>query len=129
MLPRAHRLTKPADFRRVIRSGRVSRQSTVIVYGSVVPGGLAGATNHDGGQLPRIGVTVSKAVGGSVVRHSVARVIRHVIGGMVMVLPPDSLWVVRALPKAGVAMNRGQIATDVRAGVEQIVGALVLERA
>ena len=111
MLPRQHRLTRPDDFRRTIRSGSKVVTPTVIVYGLV-----------SGGDVPRIGVTVNKAVGGSVVRHRVARQIRHTMAALVTEqLPPEqptgSCWVVRALPAAAGSTS---LAEDVREGVRTI---------
>ena len=91
MLPKTHRLTNSEDFRRTVRSGRRSVTPTVVVHGA-----------FDGGDGPvRFGVTVSKSVGGSVVRHRVARQIRHGILGKLADVPSGSRWVIRALPAAG----------------------------
>jgi ribonuclease P protein component len=46
---------------------------------------------------------VSKAVGGSVVRHRVARRLRHVLRDRLDQLPPGTRLVVRALPPAATA--------------------------
>lgn len=89
MLPRRFRLTRPDDFRRTVRSGLKATTPSLILYG--LPGD---------GDSPRVGVTVNKAVGGSVVRHHVARRIRHTMADLVVALPPGSSWVVRALPAA-----------------------------
>ena len=112
MLPRHHRLTRPADFKRTIRSGRKASSPSVVVYG-LIPGSQepeAGA---------RVGVTVSKAVGGSVVRHRVARQIRHAVAAQLDDLPAGSMWVVRALPAAGTSP---EVAEEVRNGLEKILG-------
>ena len=112
MLPRHHRLTRPADFKRTIRSGRKASSTSVVVYGLI-----------EGSQEPesavRVGVTVSKAVGGSVVRHRVARQIRHAVAARLDQLPAGSLWVVRALPGAAASPH---LAQDVGAGLERILG-------
>jgi ribonuclease P protein component len=52
---------------------------------------------------PRAGFVVSRAVGGSVVRHRVARRLRHVVRDRLTGLPPGSRLVVRALPAAAEA--------------------------
>ena len=98
MLPKAHRLTNSEDFRRTVRSGQRSVTPTVVVHSA-----------FDGGDDPaRFGVTVSKSVGGSVVRHRVARQIRHGILDKLVDVPSGSRWVIRALPAAGVAVRRSQ---------------------
>jgi ribonuclease P protein component len=70
-----------------------------------VPGALARSTTErapaDG--CPRVGLVVSKAVGGSVVRHRVARRLRHVMRDRLDRLPPGTRMVVRALPKSAAA--------------------------
>ena len=110
MLPKAHRLTNSEDFRRTVRSGQRSVTPTVVVH-----------STFDGGDDPaRFGVTVSKSVGGSVVRHRGARQIRHGILGKLVDVPSGSRWVIRALPAAG-ARRSGEApspGTDVQAGIE-----------
>lgn len=116
MLPRLHRLTRPDDFRRTIRGGTKAATPTVIVYGLT---GLAG-----GDQAPaRVGVTVSKAVGGSVVRHRVARQIRHAFASQIDQLPQGSTWVVRALPAAGDFAKGRSLSQDVQRGLTRVLGA------
>lgn len=61
---------------------------------------------------PRVGFVVSKAVGGSVVRHRVARRLRHVMRDRLGQLPPGTRLVVRALPKAAAA-DSAQLGADV----------------
>ena len=111
MLPRTHRLTRPDDFRRTIRAGIKAAGPSVIVYGVLAP--RAQVENP-----PRVGVTVSKAVGGSVVRHRVARVIRHAMAKEISTLPAGSTWVIRALPEAA---NTDGVASDVHTGVRAVL--------
>jgi len=59
---------------------------------------------------------VSKAVGGSVVRHRVARRLRHLVGPRLAELPPDVGLVVRALPPAAAATS-AELAVDLDAGL------------
>ncbi len=67
MLPRQHRLNRTADLRRVLRRGRRFAISELVVSVEV--------RNDD---LPsRLSVVTPKIVGNSVVRHRVARVVRH----------------------------------------------------
>ena len=116
MLARRNRLTRPEDFRRTIRSGAKAVAGTVVVHGALIP---------DSGEPTRIGVTVSKAVGGSVTRHRVARQIRHVLARELPTLPPGSKWVVRALPEAGSSgTSVATLAHDVARGVDVVRGKL-----
>jgi ribonuclease P protein component len=115
MLPRSHRLTRREDFRRVIRSGVKASSSTVIVHG-LLPGSGRGFE-----EPARVGITVSRAVGGSVVRHRVARQIRHIIAHELKALPAGSSWVIRALP----ASTSGPVAGDIQRCLSRIVSAQV----
>jgi ribonuclease P protein component len=54
----------------------------------------------------KVGFVVSKAVGGAVIRHRVARRLRHLMRDRVGVLPAGTLVVVRALPPAATASSR-----------------------
>jgi ribonuclease P protein component, eubacterial len=110
MLPPADRLTRPDEFRRTIRGGKQVRRRTVVVYGRM--------DSQDRQRQPRVGITVSKAVGGSVVRHRVARVLRHRLRPLVAQAPLGSTWVVRALPTAGRDGGSGQASVDVARDLE-----------
>jgi ribonuclease P protein component len=61
---------------------------------------------------------VSKAVGGSVVRHAVARRLRHLVRPRLASLPIGSRLVVRALPDAATATS-DQLAIDLDAALER----------
>jgi len=120
MLPADHRLTSPDDFRRTIRSGSKQVTPTVIVHCSR----LDRVDRVDGMESTapaRFGITVSKAVGGSVVRHRVSRRIRHAIADAMkdpsIEIPPGSRWVLRALPRAAEA----DVASDVRTAIARTV--------
>ncbi len=65
---------------------------------------------------PKAGFVVSKAVGGSVVRHRVARRLRHIMSTRLIALPPGALLVVRALPPAAGASS-AELAVDLDAGL------------
>jgi ribonuclease P protein component len=67
VLPRQHRLNRSADIRHVLRRGRRFAISAAVV--SVVV--------RSDGAPSRLAVITPKIVGNSVVRHRVARVIRH----------------------------------------------------
>lgn len=57
---------------------------------------------HDG---PRAGFVVSKAVGNAVVRHRVARRLRHLVADRIDLLPAGAMLVVRALPPSSDASS------------------------
>ena len=88
MLPRSARLTSPNDFARTTKSGSRASSKFLVVY-------LYSTTT----QTPaKCGLIINKGVGGSVVRHKVARQIRHQLQKHLQQLSPGSLLVVRALP-------------------------------
>jgi ribonuclease P protein component len=92
VLPRAARLHRSADFTEVVRRGRRSSRATLTVH---LLTGSAGPV--------RAGLVVSKAVGGSVVRSTVSRRLRHLLRDRLDVLPDGSRLVVRAAPPAATA--------------------------
>jgi ribonuclease P protein component len=81
-------------------SGNVAATGVVHVTGTTQPA-----------SPPRVGLTVNKAVGGSVVRHRVARKMRHVVANHVEQLPDGCCMVVRALP-AAVEATSAELDTD-----------------
>ena len=93
MLPVDARLTQSSDFARATKSGiRVTTQHFVgYLYISPV-------TND---ASAKCGLIISKAVGGSVKRHRVARKVRHAITPLIASLPTGSLLVIRALVQDG----------------------------
>ena len=95
MLPVDARLTQSSDFARATKSGiRVTTQHFVgYLYISPV-------TND---ASAKCGLIISKAVGGSVKRHRVARKVRHAITPLIASLPTGSLLVIRALGQDGVS--------------------------
>jgi ribonuclease P protein component len=74
------------------------------------------AEKADMAMVPRAGFVVSKAVGNSVVRHRVARRLRHLVRDRLARLPEDSLLVVRALPPAASATS-AELGEDLDAGL------------
>lgn len=99
MLPAPARLTHRDDFTVVVRHGRrVGR--TLVVMHALVPDPAPGP----GMSTPaRVGFVVSKAVGGSVVRHRVTRRLRHLLRERLDSIPAGTRLVVRALPRSATA--------------------------
>jgi ribonuclease P protein component len=88
VLPRHARLTSPNDFARATKSGfRLTSKSLVLYF-------YAGSDVSPA----RFGLIIGKSVGGSVVRHHVARKIRHALREHMSEFPNGGLVVVRALP-------------------------------
>ena len=94
MLPAAARMRRRAEFSASIKSG--SRAGRPLLVGHLlVRDGVA--------EPPRIGFTVSRAVGPAVVRNRVKRRLRHLAVGYLQSLPEGSLLVLRANPQAATA--------------------------
>lgn len=108
MLPATARLTDRDDFTTVVRRGRRSGRTLVVMH--VLLPESSGSAAGDGPVVDsarfgssRVGFVVSKAVGGSVVRHRVARRLRHLMRDRLADAPSGSRIVVRALPASAQA--------------------------
>ncbi|SDN26018.1 ribonuclease P protein component [Allokutzneria albata] len=126
MLPAVSRLRRRQDFGLVMRRGRRSGRSRLVVH-ALLPEreeGMAEAVDAtqptpDGGLPSRVGFVVSKAVGNSVVRHRVSRRLRHLLGPRLAELPSGSQLVVRALPPAADATS-AELAADLDAALRKL---------
>jgi ribonuclease P protein component len=110
VLPAGSRLTRRDEFAAVLRRGRRSGRSRLVVHLHVP------AT--DG--APRAGLVVNKAVGGSVVRHRVSRRLRHLLAPRLSTLPAGTMLVVRALPPAADAAS-GELGDDLDAAIRGVL--------
>jgi ribonuclease P protein component len=113
VLPPVSRLTQRDDFAAVIRNGRRSGRSLVVAH-LLAPPADADREPDGVGTAARtqVGFVVSKAVGGAVVRHRVARRLRHLMRERIDQLPPGTRLVVRALPRSATASSE-QLGVDV----------------
>lgn len=91
MLPNSARIKNSSDFLRVTKSGK--RGSTESLVGYL----LIENPIDNANQNPKLGLIVGKTIGNSVVRHRIARQIRHAAKDQLKNLPIGSLLVVRAL--------------------------------
>jgi ribonuclease P protein component len=108
--PGRARLSRSADFDRVIRRGRSHASRELVLY--VFPREESGA--------PRLGLSVSRKVGGAVQRNRVKRLLREAFATEGSRLPAGTDAVVVARPEAwGLAERQGL------AGVRQALGQLV----
>jgi ribonuclease P protein component len=80
--------------------------------------GASVTTDSRPGSDPRAGFVVSKGVGNSVVRHAVARKLRHLVRPRLALLPHGAHLVVRALPGAGAATST-QLGADLDAALQR----------
>ncbi len=88
-------MRRSTDFSSVVRDGARVRGGRVVIHHRARPGD----------KPPLVGLVVSKAVGGSVVRHRVSRRLRAQLARRIDALPTGSATVVRALPASGAATS------------------------
>jgi ribonuclease P protein component len=93
MLAKTARISNSADFAKATKSGLRSTTNSLVGYLHL----------SNSSEPARCGLIINKSVGNSVVRHNVARKIRHIIADNLTSLPAGSLFVVRALPAANTA--------------------------
>lgn len=95
MLPNSARIKRSSEFAAATKLGRRITGTSLIGY-------LYSANNN---QPPKLGLIVGKSVGNSVVRHRIARQIRHAVREKLNQLPNGTLFVVRAMKKPENAFN------------------------
>lgn len=109
MLPAAARMTRRVDFDAAVRHGRRVGRSRLVVHAGSAPGRSS----------PLVGFVVSRAVGGSVVRHRVQRRLRHLLRPRLDGLPGGTLLVVRALAPAATASS-AELASDLDGALRRL---------
>ena len=116
--PRRRRLSRSAEFERVYRQGRSKANRFLVLY--AFPVGDDAAADRDG---PRLGLSVSRRVGGAVDRSRVKRVLREAFWAEAPRLPRDTDFVIVARPEArGLAEREGM--EGVRRALAELVDAL-----
>ncbi len=103
MLSKSARLSNSGEFARATKSGFRIATANFVGY----------LYNRESNTPAQAGVIVSKSVGGSVVRHRVARKIRHALREEIQNIPKGSLLVIRALSKAAQSQTFNEISTIV----------------
>ena len=104
------RLSRSAEFERVYRQGRSHANRFLVLY--TFPRG--------GDDAPRLGLSVSRKVGGAVERNRVKRLLREAFAGVADRLPPGHDIVLVARPDVGDMADREGLA-----GVERALDELV----
>src|ERR671929_1170599 len=96
--PRRRRLSRSAEFERVYRQGRSKGNRFLVLY--------AFPREESGAEGPRLGLSVSRRVGGAVERSRVKRVLREAFWAEAARLPSGADYVVVARPEAGPLAER-----------------------
>jgi ribonuclease P protein component len=109
---RRRRLARSAEFERVYRHGRSKANRFLVLYAFPRDEGA-----HDG---PRLGLSVSRRVGGAVDRTRVKRVLREAFWQEAERLPEGADYVVVARPEA-----KGLTEREGAGGVRRALGELV----
>ena len=98
MLPKKARLTTSEDFAKATKSGLRLTTQNLVGYLYIQP---ASHTQTSA----KCGLIINKSVGGSVMRHRIARQLRHDLAPTVDTFPMNSLFVVRVLKNAPTYTN------------------------
>jgi ribonuclease P protein component len=124
--PKRGRLSRSAEFERVFRQGRSVGNRFLVLYS--FPRAAAG----DAGDGTRLGVSVSRKVGGAVDRNRVKRLLREAFAALAERLPEDQDVVVVARPEVrelaerdgldGVRSALAELIDKTAAGVEGAQG-------
>ncbi|MGH3550680.1 MAG: ribonuclease P protein component [Pseudonocardiaceae bacterium] len=124
MLPAATRLTRRDDFATGVQRGRRAARGSVVVHlaracaDDALPPVNSAVSSKRG---PKVGFVVGRTVGGSVVRHRVARRLRHLMRSRLANLPAGSLVVVRALPSSAGASSAA-LGEDLDSALRRLIG-------
>jgi ribonuclease P protein component len=119
MAQKRRRLSRSAEFERVYRQGRSKGNRYLVLY--AFPREDTDPTHPDAG--PRLGLSVSRRVGGAVERNRVKRVLREAFWAEAERLPDSSDYVVVARPDARELAERDGTA-GMRGALSELVAAL-----
>jgi ribonuclease P protein component len=122
--PKKGRLSRSAEFERVYRQGRSIGNRHLVLY--VFPRGPA-ASAPELSTGPRLGLSVSRKVGGAVDRNRVKRLLREAFATEGRRLAPDTDAVVVARPEARELAEREGL-EGVRSALGELIGRSVGER-
>jgi ribonuclease P protein component len=117
--PQRRRLSRSAEFERVYRQGRSKANRFLVLY--AFPRAQEDPSPDDTG--PRLGLSVSRRVGGAVERTRVKRVLREAFWAEAERLPTGSDYVVVARPEAGPLAEREGV-PGVQAALAELVDGL-----
>ena len=118
--PRRRRLSRSAEFERVYRQGRSKANRFLVLYAFPRDPEAPPATDGHG---PRLGLSVSRRVGGAVDRSRVKRLLREAFWVEAVRLPEGSDYVIVARPESrGLAEREGM--EGIRTALAELVDGL-----
>ena len=119
--PKRRRLSRSAEFERVYRQGRSKANRYLVLY--AFPRADDAVPAHEGQDGPRLGLSVSRRVGGAVDRTRVKRVLREAFWTEAERLPAGSDYVVVARPDSRDLAEREGM-PGVRTALAELVDAM-----
>jgi ribonuclease P protein component len=120
MAQKRRRLSRSAEFERVYRQGRSKANRYLVLY-AFPRGEDVATTGADAG--PRLGLSVSRRVGGAVERNRIKRVLREAFWAEAERLPDTSDYVVVARPDSRELAEREGTA-GMRGALSELVAGL-----
>ena len=119
--PKRRRLSRSAEFERVYRQGRSKANRHFVLY--AFPRAAEDAVPGDEADGPRLGLSVSRRVGGAVDRTKVKRALREAFWAEAERLPAGSDYVVVARPDSRELAERDGM-PGVRTALAELVDAM-----
>lgn len=117
------RLTRSGDFDRVYRDGRSHSNRFIVLYAFPRAGEENGAGEEE---TVRLGVSVSRKVGGAVERNAVKRALREAFWALADGLPPRHDFVLVARPDSAALVDR-EGTTGIQAALGELFAQAGLE--